>query len=78
MSVLESTVTLYRDREINMSVNDLHSTTTLVESLTLQNFDTRVDILFLLKGHCSTSKQITPIHVYTNENKKNTELVLCR
>ena len=41
--MIESTTTLYKDREIHPSVKDLQSTTRLAESLMLHIFDTRVD-----------------------------------
>ena len=41
--LIESTTTLYRDREIHPSVKDLQSTTRLAESWKLHIFDTRVD-----------------------------------
>ena len=41
--IIESTTTLYRDREIHPSVKDLQSTTRLAESWKLHFFDTRVD-----------------------------------
>ena len=41
--LIESTTTLYRDREIHRSVKDLQSTTRLAESWKLHIFDTRVD-----------------------------------
>ena len=41
--LIESTTTLYRDREINPSVKDLQFTTRLASSWKLHIFDTRVD-----------------------------------
>ena len=41
--VIESTTTLYKDREIHPSAKDLQSTTRLAESWMLHIFDTRVD-----------------------------------
>ena len=41
--LIESTTTLYRDREIHPSVKDLQSTTRLAELWKLHIFDTRVD-----------------------------------
>ena len=41
--LIESTTTLYKDREIHPSVNDLQSTTRLAELWKLHIFDTTVD-----------------------------------
>ena len=43
ITLIESTTTLYRDREIHLSVKDLQSTTRLAESWKLHIFETRVD-----------------------------------
>ena len=43
--LIESTTTIYRDKEIHPSVKDLQSTTRLAESWKLHIFDTRVDLL---------------------------------
>ena len=41
--LIESTTTLYKDREIHPSVKDLQSTTRLAKSWKLHIFDTKVD-----------------------------------
>ena len=50
--LIESTTTLYRDREIHPSVKDLQSTTRLAESWKLHIFDTRVDFPVPVQSGC--------------------------
>ena len=50
--IIESTTTLYRDREIHPSVKDLQSTTRLAESWKLHIFDTRVDFPVPVQSGC--------------------------